>query len=397
MFIRILNLILSLYAYTINIDFNIGPFQKIALDLEGKILQGIKKSKLHFFYGIAVSILLAVVSIGFSRLASILLSRGMSLFFRIDIADDLIEPSIFALIIGMLLHKQVNKFEILKPGIQFVSKYVLRAAIVLLGLTLSFSQVLSIGKISLIVMSFTLFTSFVGGNLLGRLFGINWKLSALLSAGTGICGGSAIAAIAPVIEADDSDITFSLSSTYLFDVAMVIAFPFIGRFLGMSDSGFGIWAGTSVNDTSSVVAAGYAFSQQAGNIAVIVKLTRTLSIIPAVLIFSYINARIKAKSLNLKGTTKSVKVDWRKVFPFFILLFLAMVAVKSTGLIPESMSPTISSTSKFLMLVALAAIGMKTSKEEFADKGKKPLIFAIGIDVLVTIVAYIVQACIRAL
>lgn len=363
------------------------------MDLAGRNKADRKPS---IIYGILASILLAGISILLSKLAGIGLAWILKKTVQIEIADDLIEASIFALIIGMLLNKSVSRISLLKPGIQFVSKYVLRTAIIILGLTLSFSQVLSIGKISLIVMSFTLFTSFIGGNLIGRLFGIDWKLSALLSAGTGICGGSAIAAIAPVIEAEDSDVTFALSSTYLFDVAMVILFPFVGHFLGMSNNGFGIWAGTSVNDTSSVVAAGYAFSQGAGDIAVIVKLTRTLSIIPAVLIFSYINARIKARAAD-KGTAKAVKIQWHKVFPFFIVLFLVMVAVKSIGIVPEAISPQISKLSKFLMLVALAAIGMKTSREEFADKGKKPLVFAIGIDLLVTVVAYVVQVCIHAI
>lgn len=356
-----------------------------------------RKNESNLLYGIGASILLAVVAISASQLASVALSFIMKNVFNVQIADGLIEPSIFALVIGMLMNKQVSKIECLKPGIQFVSKYVLRGSIVLLGLTLSFSQVFSIGKISLIVMTFTLFTSFVGGNLLGRLFGVDWKLSALLSAGTGICGGSAIAALAPVIEAEDSDVTFSLSSTYLFDVVMVILFPFIGHLLGMSDSGFGIWAGTSVNDTSSVVAAGYAFSEQAGDVAVIVKLTRTLSIVPAVLIFSYINALVKGKVHTAKGAMKANKIDWKGVFPFFILLFLVMVGIKSTGIIPDQVSAGISTSSKFLMLVALAAIGMRTSKEEFASKGKKPLVFAIGIDLLVTVVAYVVQVCIHAI
>ena len=358
-------------------------------------MKGLKSKISELWAGIAASVLLGIISIGVSGLAGLGLHLLLKAVFNIEIADDLIEPSIFALVIGMLLNKQVVKFKSLAPGIQFVSKYVLRGAIIILGLTLSFGQVMSVGRISLIVMAFTLFTSFVGGNLIGRMLRINWKLSALLSAGTGICGGSAIAALSPVIEADDSDVTFALSSTYLFDVAMVIAFPFIGRLLGMSDSGFGIWAGTSVNDTSSVVAAGYAFSKAAGDIAVIVKLTRTLSIIPAVLIFSYINARIKSREEG--GKVSRVRVNWKKVFPFFILMFLAMVAVKSTGIIPSSFNQPISAVSKFMMLTALAAIGMKTGREEFAGKGLKPLIFAIGIDVLVTAVAYVVQWVIGAL
>lgn len=346
--------------------------------------------KNNVWQGFLISVMVAVSAIFVSRLASLALKFVLGLF-GIDIIDHLIEPSIFSLLIGMMLNKKVMSVATFKPGVNFVSKFILRAAIVMLGLTLSFGQVLDIGEKSLIVMSFTLFVSFVGGNLIGRLFGVNWKLSALLSAGTGICGGSAIAAIAPVIEADDSDITFSLSATYLFDVAMVVAFPFIGRFLGMSHEGFGIWSGTSINDTSSVVAAGYAFSEAAGDTAIIVKLTRTLSIIPAVIIFSYINALIKSHKAAKHGKLERIKTDWKAVFPFFIVMFLGMVAIKSTGIIPDSATPGISKTSQFLMLVALAAIGMRTSREEFDSKGMKPLVFAIGIDVLVTIVAYVVQ------
>ena len=349
-----------------------------------------QKQSSKIVYGVIAAVLLATVAIFLSRLASIGLMLLLKATLNIQIADNLIESSIFALVIGMILNKWIGKFAILKPGIAFAAKYILRAAIVILGLTLSFSQVLSIGKMSLVVMTFTLFTAFVGGNLIGRLFGIDWKLCALLSAGTGICGGSAIAAIAPVIGAKDSDITFSLSSTYLFDVAMVIAFPFIGHLLRMSDGGFGIWSGTAVNDTSSVVAASYAFSQAAGDIAVVVKLTRTLSIVPAVLIFSYISARVNAKAAGENNKVKSAKINISKIFPFFILLFLGMVMVKSTGVIPVQITPNISAISKFLMLVALAAIGMKTSGEEFTSKGIKPLIFAIGIDILVTFVAYVV-------
>ncbi|MDD4493803.1 MAG: putative sulfate exporter family transporter [Eubacteriales bacterium] len=347
-----------------------------------------KPSKL--LSGMIASVLVAIIAIAFSKVSGVLLYYLMDKVFGITIADDLIEPSIFALLLGMLINKRIQRFEGVKLGINFVSRYILRTAIVLLGLTLSFGQVLSVGKISLIVMIFTLFTAFIGGNYIGKLFGVSWRLRSLLSAGTGICGGSAIAAIAPVIDAEDSDITYSLSATYVFDVAMVIIFPFIGMLLGMSDNGFGLWTGTSVNDTSSVIAAGYTFSKQAGDVAIIVKLTRTLSIVPAVMIFSYIGSRAREKEKRVDG--RKTKLNIKSIFPFFIVLFLIMVGVKSTGVIPDFMSSHISSISKFLMLTALAAIGMKTSREAFASKGKKPMVFAVGIDLLVTFVAYTVQS-----
>ena len=194
-----------------------------------------------------------------------------------------------------------------------------------MGLTLGFSQVISVGKYSLIVMCFTLFAAFGGGYVLGRLFNMNWKLSSLISAGTGVCGGSAIAAIAPTIDVRNSDIAYAISATFIFDVLMVILFPIAGAYLGMSDIGFGLWAGTAINDTSSVVAAGYAFSDAAGAYSVIVKLTRTLSIVPIVLIFSVIHAKQEKKyDTNIERK----KVNIQKIFPHFILLFLLMVAIK---------------------------------------------------------------------
>lgn len=173
------------------------------------------------------------------------------------VPQQLISGSVFALLIGMLLNPLAARYDFLAEGVAFVSKKVLRLAIILMGLTLSFSQVLSVGRYSLVVMCFTLLAAFGGGYLLGRLFGMDWRLSGLISAGTGICGGSAIAAIAPVIDARDEDIAYAISATFLFDILMVILFPIAGRYFGMSDIGFGLWAGTAVNDTSSVVAAGY--------------------------------------------------------------------------------------------------------------------------------------------
>ena len=174
----------------------------------------------------------------------------------------------------------------------------------------------SIGRaFSFVVMFFTLTTAFGGGYLFGRLFGMNWKLFSLISAGTGICGSSAVAAIAPVIKAEDRDIAYAISAMFIFDVLMVILFPIAGRYLGMSDIGHGLWTGTAVNDTSSVVAAGYAFSDAAGAFAVVVKLTRTLSIVPIVLMFSLINARYEAKLHNRE--VKREKVAIKEIFPVF--------------------------------------------------------------------------------
>lgn len=311
-------------------------------------------------------------------------------FISNNIPLGLISPGVFALLIGMLLNPMVHRFSFVNEGIKFTSKTILKLAIILMGATLSFNQVLSVGKYSLFVMMFTLVAAFGGGYLLGKLFNMDWKLSSLISAGTGICGGSAIAAIAPTIKAKTQDIAYAISATFLFDIVMVIAFPILGRYFQMSDLGFGLWTGTAVNDTSSVVAAGYAFSDAAGNFALIVKLTRTLSIVPVVLIFSYINAKINNKN-NITQSKAHDKVDIKKIFPWFIILFLLMVSIRSVGLIPDNLSSLLSSISKFSMIMALGAIGLNTNFKEVSKSGFLPMVHGFLISLLVVVVSFVVQ------
>ncbi len=330
-------------------------------------MQSMKK----YIPGILITALLAVIA----SIISTYIPRG------------LISPGVFALLIGMLLNPFLSRYQFLKLGIKFTSKTILKLAIILMGATLSFTQVLSVGKYSLFVMIFTLATAFGGGYLLGKLFKMDWKLSSLISAGTGICGGSAIAAIAPTIKAKTTDIAYAISATFLFDILMVIAFPIMGRYFQMSDLGFGLWTGTAVNDTSSVVAAGYAFSDAAGNFALIVKLTRTLSIVPVVLIFSYINAKIN----NDTNKKTKEKVDIKKIFPWFIIFFLVMVSFKSLGFVSNDLSLVISSISKFTMIMALAAIGLFTNFKEVSKSGFLPMIHGFIISLLVVVVSFVVQ------
>ena len=197
-----------------------------------------------------------------------------------------------------------------------------------------------------------------------------------------------MAAVGPVIKAKNEDIAYAISSTFIFDILTVVVIPWIGIALGMSNAGYGLWVGTAVNDTSSVVAAGYAFSDFAGNTAVIVKLTRTLFIIPYVLIFSVITERLEAKS---EGKNGRVSVNLKKIFPYFIILFLVVVALRSTGAIPTTLIPSLSKTSKFCMVMALSAIGLKTSFRDIKNIEFKPMILGFIVDTLVVFVSIGVQ------
>ena len=333
---------------------------------------------LKFLSGIVVSVAIAAVACFIENLLPI----------------HLIGSAVIAMFIGMLVNHFIGKNGFLAPGIKFTSKKILKFAIILLGLSLNINTILHVGKLSLVVMIFTLATCFGGGYFIGKALGLNWKLSNLISAGTGICGGSAIAAIAPTIDAEDSDVAYAMSATFLFDMAMIVLFPIMGRAIGMSAEAFGIWAGTAVNDTSSVVATGYAFSEAAGDFATMVKLTRTLSIIPTVLTFAIIQMNIKRKeAIKVGKSAKEIKTSFSfsKIFPWFILGFLAMSIVASIFTIPAEIVSTTKSASKFLMVCALAAIGLNTSFKDMKKSGIKPMLHGFIISALVVVVALVVE------
>ena len=305
----------------------------------------------------------------------------------------LIGSAVIAMFIGMFLNRYTKSTPVFGAGLKFTSKKILKFAIILLGLSLNITTILQVGRLSLTVMVFTLLTCFGGGYFIGKALGLNWKLSNLISAGTGICGGSAIAAIAPTIDASDNDVAYAMSATFLFDMAMIVLFPIMGRALGMSDEAFGIWAGTAVNDTSSVVATGYAFSEGAGDFATMVKLTRTLAIIPTVVTFAFIQLRIKRAEALANQETAQQKANFSiaKIFPWFILGFLAMSIVASLFPIPAELVSATKRISKFLMVCALAAIGLNTSFSSMKKVGIRPMVHGFIISALVVIVALAVE------
>lgn len=304
----------------------------------------------------------------------------------------LIGSSVLALALGLLLNLLIKDKRVkLIPGLQFTSKRVLRVAIILLGSSLSVAEIYYVGRYSLYVMVFTLTAAFGFGYLFGHLLKVNRKMSTLISAGTGICGGSAIMAISPVIDGDPSDVTYSIAATFIFDVLMIILFPIAGRWLGLSDLAYGLWTGTAVNDTSSVVAAGYAFSEAAGDFATIVKLTRTLSIIPIVLLFSVISVAKKGKE---QVGPKDEFNRWRhlrQVTPWFILWFLVFAAINSLGLIPLGVGQVFKTTSRFFMTMALGAIGLNTDMDKLTEAGWAPMFLGFIVSAIVVVVSLLVQ------
>jgi len=289
---------------------------------------------------------------------------------------------VFGILLGILA-AGFRRPESWESGISFTGKKILQYSIILLGFEMNLFHVLDIGAQSFSVMIFTLLTAFTIAYGIGRLLHLDTKTTILIGAGTAICGGSAIAAVAPVIDAKDKDIAFSISTIFLFNVIAVFLFPFLGHLMGLTDSGFGMWAGTAINDTSSVVAAGYSYSNTAGGLATIVKLTRALMIVPVCIFFALLMARRKRAE---KGTFKLTKI-----FPWFILWFVVASIVNTTGVVPVAASHFLGSAGKFFIIVAMCAIGLNTNLGSLIRNGLRPIALGLACWFSVATVSLLVQ------
>lgn len=274
---------------------------------------------------------------------------------------------VFGILLGMVLAFW-KRPSLLNDGIQYTSKKLLQYSIILLGFDMNLFNIFKVGGQTLILMCFTLTAAFVTAYVAGKLLKLDGNVKTLIGVGSAICGGSAIAATAPVIHANDEEVAHSISTIFLFNVIAAFLFPFLGHVLGMSDQNFGLWAGTAVNDTSSVVAAGYAFSNAAGNLAVIVKLTRTLMIVPVTLVLALYTSK------KAKGNQQTGSYSIAKIFPWFVLGFIAAAVINTFLPMPAGMSSFLSQAGKFVIVMAMASIGLNTNLVKLVKSGGKPIL-----------------------
>jgi uncharacterized integral membrane protein (TIGR00698 family) len=254
----------------------------------------------------------------------------------------------------------------------------LQCSVVILGAQLSLGTAARVGLASLPVMLGTLAVCLAAAWLYGRWLGVVGDLRTLIGVGTGICGASAIAAASPVIEAAGADIAYAVSTIFLFNIAAVLAFPVIGHALGMTQHAFGLFAGTAVNDTSSVVATATTYGNSAASYAVVVKLVRTLMIIPICVGLGALTARRK-QAVPAGETVPADRgrpsgLRLLKLVPWFLIGFVVMAALNSAGAIPAAAHPGISAVAAFLVAVALSAIGLSTYVAALRRAGPKPLL-----------------------
>jgi uncharacterized integral membrane protein (TIGR00698 family) len=306
-----------------------------------------------------------------------------------------ISEILIAVLIGLLVRNIFGLIANTQAGITFSLHRLLRLGIILLGLRLSLQDVIATGLSSLILIIACITLALALAFAAGRLFKIPVRLATLIGVGTAICGNSAIVATAPTIEAKEDEVGFAVATITLFGLVAVILYPIIGQALHLSDHVFGLWAGTAVNDTSQVVATSAAYSQAALNIATIVKLTRNTLMAPIIVVIGLIYQRMGEQ-------TKTTKMSWGKLVPWFVLGFLAMSLLRTLGVATDVLPQNVENpgnlaeaaamlkwfdeAAKFFILMALSAIGLGTNVQSLRAIGIKP--FVVGLCVAAVLATF---------
>ena len=331
------------------------------------------------FPGLHLVIAVAVVArFGHGLIPNPTLARGVSEVF-------------LAVLLGLYIRNVIRFSKRFEPGVKFGLQRILRLGIILLGLRLSLQDVVSTGLTSLLLILACMALALSLALLAGRFLKIPGRLAALIGVGTAICGNTAIVAVAPVIEAQDEDISFAVATITFFGTLAVVLYPIIGVLLGLTDRAFGLWAGTAVNDTSQVVAAGAAFSERARDIATVVKLTRNTLMAPLIVLIGLVYARGQKSD----GAAASTRFTFGKVVPWFVIGFLLMTLLRTAGvalgILPQDIAHPgalagaaaalkfVDEIAKFAVLMALSAIGLSTDITSVRRTGLKPFVLGLSV------------------
>jgi len=308
---------------------------------------------------------------------------------------------LIAVLLGLYLRALIGKQEVLSPGIRFSMSRVLRFGIILLGLRLSLQDIAAVGFWALGLVLICITTALSLAFIAGKLFKIPPRLAALIGFGTAICGNSAIVATAPVIEADEEEVSFAVATITLFGLLAVIVYPLIGHLLNLPDRAFGLWSGTAVNDTSQVIAVSAIYSDLAQNFATIVKLTRNTLMAPLILVIGLIYNRSRSKKKSGEALRPRAKIS--QLVPGFVVGFILMSLYRTLGVmlgfLPQNVSEPgqlvwaanflsfLDGTSKFAILMALSAVGLNTDLSNLKRIGLKPLLVGTFVALLLSVIS----------
>jgi uncharacterized integral membrane protein (TIGR00698 family) len=290
---------------------------------------------------------------------------------------------VLALIIGLAIRNTLNPSGI-EAGTKFTLFYVLRTAIILLGAGLSVQAVIGTGSSTLALIVILVVTSMLLGLLFARLFKLKGKIGTLIGVGTAICGGSAILTVGPILGASDEELAYAITTIFTFNIVALLVYPTIGHALGMSQTAFGSWTGTAVNDTSVVVATGLVYGASAGAVATIVKLTRTVLLVPLAVIIGLVQA---ARMHNSDASTSVVQRAW-EAMPWFVVGFVAMAALNSLGVFPANVVSDLSLTAGFLIVAVLAGVGLNVDARRMVQLGPRPMLVGFLLATIMAVCSY---------
>jgi uncharacterized integral membrane protein (TIGR00698 family) len=286
-----------------------------------------------------------------------------------------LSPLIIAIVLGMVFHNTVGTPAAFKSGVTFSMRRVLRLAIILLGLQLSLSQVVSVGIVGVTIIVLTLVATFGFTVWLGNRFGIDHKLAQLIAAGTSICGASAVIATNTVTRASDEDVAYAIGSVTVFGSAAILLYPALAGFLQLTPHAFGLWAGASIHEIAQVVAAAFQNGTEAGNFGTFAKLTRVMLLAPMILLLGHVTAKHR-RAIDVGSVEPATRQAVPK--PWFVAGFVAMMLFNSLDLIPPADKVYLIQATTFLLTVALAAMGLETDIRKLRAKGARPLLVGAG-------------------
>jgi uncharacterized integral membrane protein (TIGR00698 family) len=280
----------------------------------------------------------------------------------------LFSPMILSIVVGIVFHNAIGTPASAKAGVTFSLRRILRLAIILLGLQLTAAQVAEVGPKGIAVIAATLIATFLFTTWLGRLIGVEAKLTQLIAAGTSICGASAVIATNTVTEAPDEDVAYAVACVTVFGSIAMFAYPLLPALLHLDARAFGLWSGASIHEIAQVVAAAFQDGRQAGEFGTIAKLSRVMMLAPTVIALGLLAAR----------RTSGREVQTRPPLPWFVLGFVALVAVNSVVTVPEQVRGVIVPATTFLLSMALAAMGLETDIAKLRAKGVRPFLLGLS-------------------
>ncbi|NJL83808.1 MAG: YeiH family putative sulfate export transporter [Chloroflexaceae bacterium] len=298
--------------------------------------------------GLLLTTAIALVATALSRLPSL----------------SLLSPLILGIVLGIAVRNVLGPLPHCRPGIVFSLKRLLRLAIILLGLQLSFAQVLLVGPVGLAIAVVTLVSTFIFTCWLGRYLGINRQLAQLIAAGTSICGASAVVATGSVVESSDEDVTYAVSIVTIFGTISLFTYPVLAMVLKLTPEAFGIWCGVSIHEVAQVVAAAFQTGEMSGELATVAKLSRVLFLVPMLLGLGFLSARKRRLAADRPGQPLPI--------PWFVLGFIALIGVNSLDVIPLALKDHIIQGNRFLLTISLTAMGLETSLRKIWQIGHKP-------------------------